>query len=231
MKYTIKRYTIEKINDYDNCKQTNQLTLNGNYFVNSPKEGIINCFMQEYNCEYSSIYFTYTELSDIYDGKIDKIQKPFLLPNENEDIKTLYIEMKNKGYFDITDMRKVDNYYEVYKDGDGLVIKFYLKNLNRTVNDKIECLPLQDDDICFAIIGSIYKDLKFGGTKDVFLTPLVNDLKDLDSYINNMDNEIKFIYDNIEIEVFSRSHITQMNWYKRSMEKLVLPDNDKEERE
>ena len=139
--------------------------------------------------------------------------------------------MKNKGYFDITDMRKVDNYYEVYKDGDGLVIKFYLKNLNRTVNDKIECLPLQDDDICFAIIGSIYKDLKFGGTKDVFLTPLVNDLKDLDSYINNMDNEIKLIYDNIEIEVFSRSHITQMNWYKRSMEKLVLPDKDKEERE
>lgn len=228
MKYALKLYSIEKINDYDNCKQTCQLVLNGNYLVNNPKEGIIRVLMQEYNCENTNINLTYNELEKVYNGEINKIQRPFLLMTENDTentIKTKYEEKKNNGYFDITDMDKVDNYYEVYKDGTNLSIDFHIKDINRTISNKIASIALQENDICYALIGSIYKDLKHGGTQDMFLTPLVDKIEDLDIYINNFDKEVAVLYDNIEIEVFSRSHITQMNWYKRSMDKLVLPNN------
>lgn len=88
---------------------------------------------------------------------------------------------------------------------------------------------IEKSDLCFGTVGSIYRTMDKGGTKDFFTHELFPSYKQAKEYLEKTKEAYLSFCDEYKVEAFSRKHISQMAWYQRSMDALIEQNQEQNE--
>lgn len=110
-------------------------------------------------------------------------------------------------------------------EGDVVQIKSSMNYGKYKAKIRFVTYEIEENDVCFAVIGSKYGRGPYETTKDEFCHELFDTAKEAEDFLNETQDGALSYYDAYEVEVFSRTHIVQMDWYKRSMDALFRDDD------
>lgn len=164
------------------------------YFAPDAKSGVISAVFSEYAALLRPE--DKKALEEVFAG----IRKKFVLNYKNEEDK--------RGCAIFT------------KSGTG--IRVLVSEGAYSATNTITALSIPEEDICFGTVASFYGEQ---GTKDIFTHELFSSFKEAERYVlESKEHPYLSGADAYRVEVFSKSHIIQTAWYKRSMEELGIDE-------
>ena len=82
--------------------------------------------------------------------------------------------------------------------------------------EKYVPFSIKEDDVCYAVVGNVYRALVDGDTRTTVVCPPFDCKADALDYYEKTKECIGKYFSNYDVEVFSRKHLEQVSWYLAS---------------
>lgn len=221
MLITLKEFTEGGCSAEDIHTEVRQIKRNDSYFVEDAKEAVIDTVMEYYG-EIADIFIDRTSLERLYDGELKQlIFHPGRYTEEGEIKPCKQISLSN-GLIDY------ENTVIFTKQGEGICIFSECEFGKMNWKTVYTAFRIKEEDLCFGVVGSIYKGLKYGGTINRIVHLPFQRVEEAERYFENTIHTACYDYSEYAVEVFSRSHLIQTTWYKKSVEELGLMEEERE---
>lgn len=212
MKTTIKAYFEGGYGYLNSHKETRQLAENGEYFVDDKRSALVRmvCLMFSQNAEIDpSLVF------DVYDGKTKEYR---VAPGNvvNGELVPCHFAVD-----ELTGKVVPENLLIIRKSSAGFSIEESKHFSEYKASIRIAAMDIEDTDVAYGVVASYYRAQVDGNTVDMFLHELFSTREEAEAFLEEVaSNQLCPDASLVEVSVFSRSHIEQTRWYRKSLEDL-----------
>lgn len=212
MKTTIKAYYEGGRGYLNSHRETRQIVFDGSYFVEDKRSAIISAVCQGVP---QAADIDPRSVADVYDGVLREYE---VHPGVEKDGKAVPCQSVRD---DFSGRTLHENSLVIRKSAGGLTIEESRGFSEYRATVRIQAMDIQENDVAYGVVASYYRAQVNGNTEDAFLHELFSTSEEAEAFLELAKESPRFTNaSQIEVAVFSRSHIEQTRWYRRSVEAL-----------
>lgn len=212
MKTTIKAYYEGGKSFLNSHKETRQITFGDSYFVEDKRSALIEAVCRGLS---QTAEIDPAAVADVYDGKTREYELHPWGKKNGQPALCRFVRDPLSGK-DIP-----ENLMVIKKSADGFTIEESRGFSEYRATVRVSAMDIRDDDVAYGVVASYYKAQVDGNTEDVFLHELFSTSEEAEAFLELAKENPRYASaSQVEVAVFSRSHIERTRWYRRSIDSL-----------